>query len=153
MRATVDSLILELISSPNASIGFGCSETEIEFACQTLSTSLPIDYIAFLKAVGWGGRAHWEFYGAGDGVPLELDLISETQLERTDFLPNIPMHLIPIMADGGGNHYCLDTNAIENGYCPVVFWDHDLGEDQVPDVMYDSFTEFLDDQLHTVYEE
>jgi hypothetical protein len=55
------------------------------------------------------------------------------------------------MPDGGGNHYCLDTNAMENGLCPVVFWDHELGEDQVPDKMYGSFTEFLDEQLHSEF--
>lgn len=32
---------------------------------------------------------------------------------------------LPFSPDGRGNHYCLDLSKLENGLCPVVFWQHD----------------------------
>jgi hypothetical protein len=54
------------------------------------------------------------------------------------------------MADGAGNHYCLDTGSTDIGLCPVVFWDHERRDNQVPDLVSESFTKFLDEQLRSL---
>ena len=44
--------------------------------------------------------------------------------------PALLSNLVPVMSDGAGNHYCLNTSVMQNGECPVIFWDHEQGRDQ-----------------------
>ncbi|WP_061231596.1 SMI1/KNR4 family protein [Leptospira noguchii] len=57
-----------------------------------------------------------------------MDLISVTESERVEMKPKLPKYLIPIMNDGSGNLYCIDTRFVEPF---LVFWDHEIGEDQI----------------------
>ncbi|EKR75569.1 hypothetical protein LEP1GSC041_1591 [Leptospira noguchii str. 2006001870] len=41
--------------------------------------------------------------------------------------PKLPKYLIPVMNDGSGNLYCIDTRFVEPF---LVFWDHEIGKDQ-----------------------
>ena len=65
----------------------------------------------------------------------------------------IPLHLVPIRADGGGNLSCLDTARMQGGECPVVFWDHELSEEQVPDKEADDFASWLDEKIDFALED
>jgi cell wall assembly regulator SMI1 len=84
-----------------------------------------------------------ELYGVGDSVPEHLDLIANTVRERVDFRPYLPKYLVPVLADGAGNHYCLDLSKSDSGKCPVVFWDHDAGEQQIPSIVGPSFSDWI----------
>lgn len=46
--------------------------------------------------------------------------------------PPREIDLVPLANDGGGNRYCLHAAACGARECPVVFWDHALGEGQDP---------------------
>ncbi|CAN5884843.1 hypothetical protein BH11MYX4_BH11MYX4_03280 [soil metagenome] len=52
----------------------------------------------------------------------------------------LPVSLVPIMNDGGGNLYCLDSRSAEPS---VVFWDHEAGEKQDPTVESATFCDWL----------
>src|SRR5690606_34389975 len=52
--------------------------------------------------------------------------------------------VIPISPDGRGGCYCLDTSRMDNGECPVVYWDHELiGEGFRPERTAKSFANFF----------
>jgi cell wall assembly regulator SMI1 len=127
--------------------GRGATAEQIMEAEQTLKVAFPESYRAFLRDFGWGGVGHIEIFGLGDDVPAYLDLISVTRSERTEMRPQMPTFLIPIMNDGAGNHYCLDTRQFFERECAVVFWDHELGEYQQIERVASTFEEWLQAML------
>ncbi len=112
-----------------------------------LCVVLPDSYRAFLGEFGWGRFAGWELYGLGVDVPASLHLPSVTLDERRRFLPLTPPHLIPILNNGAGDLYCLDTSRLMEGECPVVCWCHELEEDQIPYVEAPGFLPWLSEEL------
>lgn len=141
-----------LRSLPDKEVGQGATDEAIRQAERELGVTFPDGYRAFLRDFGWGGFG-FELFGLGPGVPRHLDLIHITLSERTEPFIRIPHHLVPIMNDGGGNHYCLDTASMRGGECPVVFWDHELSEDQVPSKDADAFASWLDERIDIELEE
>jgi hypothetical protein len=125
---TFDALAEMLESNPSKSFGRGASETEINTASAQLGVDLAGGYRLFLRRFGWGGVGSIELFGLGADVPPYLNLTAMTTSERKDMSPALPVHLIPLMNDGGGNLYCLDSRV--GGEPPVVFWDHTAGEQQ-----------------------
>lgn len=143
---TVDKMILSIRNFPDKKCGTGAVEAEIADAERSLGVRFPESYRVFLKTFGWGRFGHEEFYGLGTDIPEDLkhlDLVKVTLSERLQFEPHMPPHLIPVRADGAGNHFCLDTAKLSNNEAPVVFWDHDEDEDQDPDVVSSSFDRWL----------
>ena len=136
MTTTIDAL-------PDKEIGSGASAEAVQAVEQTLGVEFPNDYDAFLRRYGWARLMYDELYGIGDSVPGHLNLITNTVRERTDFRPYMPKYLVPVLADGAGNHYCLDLSKADSGACPVVFWDHDEGETQTPKVIGSSFSDWI----------
>jgi cell wall assembly regulator SMI1 len=123
--------------------GKGATLKEVELAEIELGVKFPTDYAAFLKEFGWGGASHWEIYGLGSDVPRNVELVRLTLSERSEMSPRLPERLLPIYNDGFGNLSCLDTAAMKDGRCPVVFWDHDQDEDQFPEIEANSFNDWL----------
>jgi RHS repeat-associated protein len=78
-----------------------------------------------LCEVGWAESSQCSLYGLGKDVPGHLELVRITNEERGLADPQLPFELIPIMNDGAGNHYCLDTSKMQDSECPVVFFDHE----------------------------
>jgi cell wall assembly regulator SMI1 len=128
----------------------GASDTDIKDAERTLGVVLSLSYRHFLRDFGWGSVAHFEIFGLGSEVPHYLDLINMTQRERTEMEPAIPKYLVPLMNDGAGNHYCLDTSQMKKDECPVVFWDHELGRNQRPALVAPSFDLWLLELLNSI---
>lgn len=147
---TVDKMILAIRSFPDKKSGTGAAEAEVADAERSLGVRFPESYRVFLKSFGWGRFGHEEFYGLGSDLPKDLnhlDLVKVTLSERLEFEPHMPPHLIPVMADGAGNHFCLDTSNLLGNESPIVFWDHDEGENQDPEVVASSFDRWLVDIL------
>jgi len=137
---------LQLVrAAKDSDFGPGCSETEIAKAQQQLGVVFPNSYASFLQHIGWANIMHNYLYGIGKAVPTHLDLVKITAEERELAGPSLPQRLVPIMNDGAGNHYCLDTEKVTAGECPVVFWDHEheLGERQRPEVVATDFASWL----------
>jgi len=108
-------------------LGVGADVTSIANASRSLGVRLPDSYRAFLLKCGWARFAHEEICGLGPTVPAYLDLTATAKLERESAYHGMPNHLVPLMNDGAGNQYCIDSSADEGGESPIVFWDHESG--------------------------
>ena len=127
--------------------GVGASLMEIEQAQQQLGLKFPASYIAFLRKFGWGGVEDLEIFGLGTDVPTHLNLVKLTCSERKEMQPKLPLELLPIMNDGAGNLYCIDTVQIHNNECPVVFWEHECSYRQGTKVVSDNFVMWFSEKL------
>jgi cell wall assembly regulator SMI1 len=137
-----------IITFTDKECGRGAELPEIANGEQILGVTFPESYRNFLSDVGWARFAHEQVFGIGSDVPAHLDLVRITLAERSEFEPRMPPHLIPIMNDGMGNHYCLDTSVMKNQECPVIFWDHEQTSKQIPERAADTFDAWLIDLLH-----
>jgi cell wall assembly regulator SMI1 len=106
---SIENMITTIDALADKEVGSGASAEAIQAAEQSLEVRLPKDYDAFLRTYGWARLMYDELYGVGDSVPEHLDLIANTVRERVDFRPYLPKYLVPVLADGAGNHYCLDV--------------------------------------------
>jgi hypothetical protein len=143
------SIVDRIKSLANDECGAGVSMKEVFDAEHRLKLRFPASYRSFLLEVGWAAIGHSEIYGLGPDVPPHLELVAMTTSERSDVTPALPRHLLPIQNDGFGNHFCLDTSALSANECPVVFWNHELGKDQVPERISESFWAWIRDVLES----
>ncbi|NJO33476.1 MAG: SMI1/KNR4 family protein [Rhodospirillales bacterium] len=127
--------------------GKGARSEDIENAETQLGVRFPTSYRRYLEDFGWARFSHHELYGLGQDVPMHLDLVRNTAAERTQMRPLMPPALVPIMNDGAGNHYCLDISQSTGDECPIVFWDHDLGESQKAEPVSPTFAVWIVDLL------
>jgi hypothetical protein len=125
-------------------VGKGATKAAIEAAERALGIAIRGDYRRFVEEYGWGGVGCMELYGLGDDVPRHLNLVDITTSERTEMSPRLRTELLPIMNDGGGNLYCLDTRTEGP---EVVFWDHEDTPNQDPSVEASDFSEWLASKL------
>jgi hypothetical protein len=146
-----DELAELLERNPSKSLGQGVGELEINTASAQLGVNLAGGYRLFLRRFGWGGVGSIELFGLGADVPPYLSLIAMTRSEREEMSPSLPVHLLPLMNDGGGNLYCLDSRRA--GEPPVVFWDHTLGARQEPTQVAPNFIEWLAERVQREQEE
>ena len=123
--------------------GGGASDSEISAAEKMLDVQFPFSYRQFLNTYGWGRFSHDELYGLGTDIPTYLQLVKHALAERYDLSPPMPPHLVPVMNDGAGNHFCLDTSTLVDNECPIVFWDHELSSHQTPELVAHSFDRWL----------
>lgn len=142
---TFDELAETMQRSPSKSLGRGASETEINTASARLGVNLAGGYRHFLQRFGWGGVGSIELFGLGADVPPYLNLTAMTLSEREEAAPALPLYLIPLMNDGGGNLFCLDSRMADQP--PVVFWDHTAGEQQEPVQVAPDFLAWLAERV------
>ena len=94
----------------------GVSEEKVKLIENELNVNLPESYRWFLKKYGSGG-----IYAANI---LGYDLVSSSVVEKTkEFreLYNLTEGLV-VIEDIDIFAYCLDTNKMVDGECPVVVW-------------------------------
>lgn len=59
-----------------------------------------------------------------------------------------PKHLVPFHNDGRGNHYCFDTNTLDELFCKIIFWQHDLDYSQNdPEIVNDSLIDWIKEEV------
>lgn len=143
-----DKISDRLRSIAEKEVGLGATPDDIARAERQLGSRLPEGYRCFLREFGWGGVGHWELFGLGPDVPFHLDLVRTTLSERSDVTtPRMPAHLVAVMNDGSGSHYCLDVDRMTGGEAPVVHWDHAQDESQEPMTVADDFASWLWERL------
>jgi cell wall assembly regulator SMI1 len=123
-------------------VGLGATAHEIGSTERELVIAFPAVFRSYLAEFGYLEFRSAEFYGLGAGVPHHLHLVRNAIAERTEFHPHVPSHLIPFMANGCGDHYCIDLSVPADDP-PVVFWDHDLDTAQQPQRLADTFSSWL----------
>jgi SMI1-KNR4 cell-wall len=133
----------------NRARGHGATDHQIADAQHSLGVRLPQSYKSFLSKFGWAMICGDLLYGLGADVPHGFTVVKNALSERYEAHPHIPHHLVPIMNDGAGNNYCLDTSCFDGDECPVVFWDHEHwdGPDQAPERVSPSFDRWLIDRI------
>ncbi len=128
-------------------VGRGVAEKAVQQAEKELGLTIRSGYRYFLRQFGWCDLGADEVYGLGEDVPKHLDLMAITLSERSEMKPRLRMNLLPVMNDGFGNLYCLDTATDLDEENPVVFWDHEGDEEQVPERVADSFSEWFSELI------
>jgi hypothetical protein len=134
---------IRIIRENQTSVNASQEEDEISKAESELGVKFPTSYKEFIKALGTSGWPEF-IYGLGKNILPGSSVVWTTQRERHDVEPAMPHNLIPISPDGWGNHYCLDTNQFVGDECPVVFWNHELGQNQEPEFVNTDFLEWLE---------
>lgn len=126
-------------------LGSGVPDEEIARAEQALGVQIRGGYREFLRCFGWAGIGSVELFGLGADVPRYLELVEHTRSERTECHPRLRRNLVPLLNDGFGNHYCIDTDS--EGEPPVVFWNHEAGEEQTPKFEANDFVSWLNELM------
>jgi cell wall assembly regulator SMI1 len=120
--------ILQLLSQHDLTHGEGATDEDISAAEGLLGVQFTEELRHYLRRIGWIDH-DMGFYGLGKDVPSKaLDLIENTRWEREEAGPPMHRHLIPILNNGGGDHWCVDTRSGD-----VVRWNHELDEEQEPE--------------------
>jgi SMI1-KNR4 cell-wall len=120
---------------------------QIETAERALGSALPESFRQFQLEFGDCQYAPVDIYRVLPAEPPALNLVSINLDARTEMGPRLPSFLIAFSDDGGGNYFCFDTRAASESEAPVVVWDHELDEDQTPDLVAPSFVEWLRREL------
>lgn len=149
MRAAMSlrELISLVTKREDASVGTGVSLQEIDRAQAGLGVTFPPELREYLSALGQLSVGHLDFYGLGPSVPRYLLLDAMTLVERHESECPLPHGLVPLQNDGAGNLYCIDTSAKTLGR--IVFWDHEGGVKQKPEVVASSLGAWLLERLRT----
>lgn len=125
--------------------GSGADGETIGEAESSLGVPINGGYRVFLERFGWAAIGGLEIYGLGLDVPRHLDLVKVTFSERQEMEPSLPFSLVPVMNDGFGDLFCIDTRI--DSEPPVVFWEHSAGPRQVVSVESEDFASWLGAQL------
>ncbi|MCD2369745.1 SMI1/KNR4 family protein [Bacillus sp. BS3(2021)] len=112
----------------------GTNENNIKWIEETLQVELPESYKWFLKNYGSGGIFGVEILG----YDLEGAYVVE-QTEDYRKYYNLPDGIVVIEYVDEFS-YCLDTNKMEDGECPVIVWANDAG---YGNVVAHNFLEFF----------
>jgi len=142
---TVDELEIRLRARDDVAIGTGAREVDIEDAERSLGVTFPDALRQYLRRFGHLELGHFELYGLGPSLPRFLQLVPMTVSERTESGCPLPHELVPILNDGGGSLYCIETRPPDAGR--VVFWDHTKGPDQEPEQQAGSLPDWLGELL------
>jgi len=128
-------------------LGGAASESEISAAESELRVRFPESYVVFLREFG---TASWPdyIYGLGPTAQGGTDVIYMTTSERSNMYPPMSRYLVAVSPDGWGNHYCLDTAVMSDSECPVVMWDHEQLPDQVPELVAQTFLDWLEARIN-----
>lgn len=122
--------------------------SDIQEAERALGTQFPESYRWFQLEFGDVEWAPIDIYSVRLVVSeYGVNIVAENQKARTEFFPPLPVHLIAFSDDGGGDYVCFDTSRQESNEYSVVWWYHDLDENQEPEEAGSSFLDWIDSEL------
>ena len=126
---------------------------EIAVPEQGLGTRLPESFRRFQLEFGEYNGGPLDIYSVKPVEPPTRNIVSINRDARTELYPRLPSHLIAFSDNGAGDYNCLDTRAWIADECPVVWWDHELDEDQAPEPAAPSFLDWLQAELEEIARE
>ena len=127
--------------------------TQIEAAEAALAVRLPDGYRWFQLEFGDYREGPVAIFGVQPAQEYTENIVDRNQIERTEMRPRLPAHLIAFSNNGAGDHYCFDTIRGSGNEYPVVWWDHELDENQEPLAAAPSFLDWLEGELREIEEE
>jgi hypothetical protein len=120
---------------------------EIEHAERELGAVFPNSFRWFQLEFGDFDDGPLEIYTARTPEPSSRNIVGINIDWRTELFPRVPASLIAFSDNGGGDLLCFDTTSREAHECPVVWWDHEQGEDQEPEEAAPSFLDWIEAEL------
>ncbi|KWW21736.1 hypothetical protein AS888_04295 [Peribacillus simplex] len=122
----------------------GVSEDKVEETENKLQVPLPESYKWFLRNYGYGGLFGLRIIGYGFAGPAVVDATKGHQ-KYYDLLDGLV-----VIEDIDEFAYCLDTNKMKNGECPVITWDNQEGYGRK---LADNFLDYFIERLELAKEE
>ncbi|MFE4705388.1 SMI1/KNR4 family protein [Peribacillus simplex] len=117
----------------------GVSEDKVKETEQKLQVTLPESYKWFLRNYGYGGLFGVRIIGYGFTGPAVVDATKGHQ-KYYGLIDGLV-----VIEDIDEFAYCLDTNKMINGECPVITWDNQEGYGvKLADSFLDYFIERLE---------
>ncbi|MEO6150004.1 MAG: SMI1/KNR4 family protein [Mucilaginibacter sp.] len=143
---TCDALLNELSLFANTIAEFGppINDNRLELFEDEISFTLPLDFKYVLKK--YNGISIMGTGILGLDKSLRRSSLNEVyQFEHFETAHPMPVHFLPFSPDGRGNHYCLNLMQVNDGICPVVFWQWDYNYSTVNEVeqCYSNFTDWI----------
>ncbi|MFJ7929000.1 SMI1/KNR4 family protein [Peribacillus sp. NPDC096448] len=118
----------------------GIGEDNVKETEQKLQVSLPESYKWFLRNYGYGGLFGVRIIGYGFTGPAVVDTTKDHQ-KYYDLIDGLV-----VIEDIDEFAYCLDTNKMKDGECPVITWDNQEGYGvKLADNFLDYFIERLEE--------
>jgi cell wall assembly regulator SMI1 len=113
---------------------------------KTIGYELPFDFKEFLLFSNGAGIFNLDIYSICEKADT-LDIYTNYLFEKDEVGNPIPEYLLPITANGRGDHYCLDLISLSKSResCNIVFWQYDYEYDasHKPDIEAKSFNDYL----------
>ncbi len=136
-------------SIPEPRIGPPPTADMISDAETKLKCKFPPSFLTFLENSGSYQLPFWEPYWVG---PCERqDIVEANRFEREESSSPLPSYLVSFFNNGMGDQLCFDTRkADRSGEYPIVFWDHELSQEEnlaKLEVVADNFAEWLIDEV------
>ena len=120
---------------------------DLTTAQNALSCRFPDSYTWFQLEFGDARHGPLDIYTVMPVEPPDRNIIGINLTERREAGPRLPPHLIAFSDSGAGDFYCFDPTAMHDGECPIVWWDHELDEDQSPEAAAPSFLDWIEAEL------
>jgi hypothetical protein len=120
---------------------------EIEAAERALGARLPGSFQRFQLEFGDCQNSPIHIFTVRSTDPRALNIVAANLAERTVPGARLPAHLIAFSDDGSGDLFCFDTRAFSGTEAPVVVWDHELNEDQTPELVAADFADWLRSEI------
>jgi len=121
---------------------------EIDRAERELGARFPMSYRWFQLEFGDFEHGPLDIYTVCTSHgPYSMNIVGANVEERTEAGLRLPTHLIAFSDSGGGDLLCFDTTRPEGDEYPVVWWDHELDEDQKPEDAATSFRDWIEQEL------
>lgn len=121
-----EDLLKELykFSDTILSLGDPIDDNRLEDFEKCLGYELPSDFKFIITRHNSFSIAGTEVLGVGED--LQEESIEQVYKFEHDEVGNpMPPSFLPFSPDGFGNHYCFNLGKLNNGICPVIFWQHD----------------------------
>lgn len=116
----------------------GVSDEKVQETEIKLQVLLPDSYKWFLRNYGYGGIFGVEIIGYALNGPAVVDATKEYQKYYKLIDGIVVIENVDEFA------YCLDTNKMKNGECPVIMWDNQEGYGRK---VADNFLDYLIESL------
>ncbi|HEU4342460.1 MAG TPA: SMI1/KNR4 family protein [Candidatus Binatia bacterium] len=115
---------------------------EISAAERALGCRFPDSYRWFQLEFGDFPDGPLDIYSVRTVEPPTMNIVGINLDARHNGYPLLPPHLIAF-SDSGSDLCCFDTSALEDGECPIVWWNHAGNEAQRPERAGPSFLDWL----------
>jgi cell wall assembly regulator SMI1 len=145
-----DNILKELskFSADLLYLGPRITDTRMESFEKQIGYQLPLDFKYLLKKHNGISLFGVEILGLDEALRgSSLDEVYKS--EHFEVYNKMPGMLLPFSPDGYGNHYCLDLSKLDAGFCPVIFWQHDISysDDEQPEVCNANLLEWIQEVM------